>query len=122
VKHISVHPTGKLALTLGDDMTIRTWNLINGRQAYATNLKNKEKLGGISDYVEWSPDGDFFALSGAKTIEVWSIDTGLIVRSQECAARPTGICWISNEELIVGMDNGQLMAFNLSDLEVAHFS
>jgi protein MAK11 len=84
VKHISVHPTGKLALTLGDDMTIRTWNLINGRQAYATNLKNKEKLGGISDYVEWSPDRDFFALSGAKTIEVWSIDTGLIVQSRMC--------------------------------------
>ena len=35
---MSIHPNGKLALTVGTDATLRTWNLVKGRQAYATNL------------------------------------------------------------------------------------
>lgn len=32
ITHISIHPSGKLALTLGADLTLKTWNLIKGRQ------------------------------------------------------------------------------------------
>lgn len=32
VNHITIHPSGKLALTLGADLTLKTWNLIKGRQ------------------------------------------------------------------------------------------
>lgn len=32
VNHISIHPSGKLALTLGADLTLKTWNLVKGRQ------------------------------------------------------------------------------------------
>lgn len=38
VNCISIHPTGKLALSVSKDMTLRTWNLIKGRSAYVTNL------------------------------------------------------------------------------------
>lgn len=31
VTHISIHPSGKLALTLGADLTLKTWNLVKGR-------------------------------------------------------------------------------------------
>lgn len=32
ITHISIHPSGKLALTLGADLTLKTWNLMKGRQ------------------------------------------------------------------------------------------
>ncbi|XP_026681116.1 p21-activated protein kinase-interacting protein 1-like [Diaphorina citri] len=38
VNHISIHPSGKLALSVGKDKTLRTWNLVKGRSAYITNL------------------------------------------------------------------------------------
>ena len=38
VNCISIHPTGKMALSVSKDMTLRTWNLIKGRSAYVTNL------------------------------------------------------------------------------------
>ena len=41
VNYVSVHSSGKLALSIGNDMILRTWNLINGRQAFATSHKNK---------------------------------------------------------------------------------
>ena len=41
VNYVSVHSSGKLALSIANDMILRTWNLINGRQAFATSHKNK---------------------------------------------------------------------------------
>jgi len=38
VTSLSVHPSGKLALSVGYDAALRTWNLVKGRQAYTTNL------------------------------------------------------------------------------------
>lgn len=32
VNHVTIHPSGKLALTLGADLTLKTWNLVRGRQ------------------------------------------------------------------------------------------
>lgn len=29
---ITIHPSGKLAMTFGNDLTIRTWNLLKGKQ------------------------------------------------------------------------------------------
>lgn len=52
VNYVSVHPSGKLALSIGSDLVLRTWNLINGRQAFATSLKNKS-LGSTVDLVVW---------------------------------------------------------------------
>lgn len=37
VNHITIHPSGKLALTLGADLTLKTWNLIKGRQVIRSN-------------------------------------------------------------------------------------
>lgn len=38
VTHISIHPCGKLALTLGADLTLKTWNLVKGRQVRALSV------------------------------------------------------------------------------------
>lgn len=116
VNYISVHPSGKLALSIGGDMTLRTWNLINGRQAFATTLKNKS-LGSIVDFVVWSTTGEYFAITGKETVEVWSTKQAEVVASKKCEARPTAVCWISDSDLLVGMENGKLLFFNWEDDE-----
>lgn len=114
VNYISVHPTGKLALSIGADMTLRTWNLINGRQAFATSLKNKS-LGNAVDFVIWSSTGEYFALTGRDTVEVWSTSQAEVVATKKCDARPTALSWISDSDLLVGMENGKLLFFNWED-------
>lgn len=39
IRALAVHPSSRLAFTLADDKTLRVWNLIRGRQAYAVRLK-----------------------------------------------------------------------------------
>lgn len=114
VNYISVHPSGKLALSIGGDMILRTWNLINGRQAFATSLKNKS-LGNTIDFVVWSTTGDYFALTGRDIVEVWSTEQAEVVATKKCNARPTSLCWISDSDLLVGMENGKLLFFNWED-------
>lgn len=43
VTYISIHPTGKMALTLGADLTLKTWNLIKGRAVLSkSHILHKE--------------------------------------------------------------------------------
>lgn len=114
VNFISVHPSGKLALSIGSDMTLRTWNLINGRQAFATSLKNKS-LGNTVDFVLWSPTGEHFAITGKDSIEVWDTSKASVISTKKCEARPTSACWISESDILVGMEHGKILFFNWED-------
>lgn len=39
VHDIAVHPTGRLAVSVSRDKTMKTWNLMTGKRAYTTNTK-----------------------------------------------------------------------------------
>lgn len=114
VNFISSHPSGKLALSIGNDLILRTWNLINGRQAFATSLKNKH-FGSTLDFVEWSPSGEYFMISGKDTVEIWSTEQAQVIASKKCETRPSAIAWISDCDILIGMDNGKLLFFNWED-------
>jgi protein MAK11 len=114
VSYISCHPSGKLALSVGNDMILRTWNLINGRQAFATSLKNKS-FGTSINFVKWSLNGDYFLLSGNNVVEIWSTEKAEVIASKLCESKPTAVCWISDSDVLVGMENGKLLFFNWED-------
>lgn len=121
VNHISIHPSGKLALTLGSDLTLKTWNLVKGRQTFTTNLKSKSKLGAAIDFVEFSTDGQNFLLSGARAVEIWNIERAGITREIECDSKPSCVCWLDEENLLIGLSNGKIMWCNLEKDESLTF-
>lgn len=114
VNSVSVHPSGKLALSIGSDMILRTWNLINGRQAFATSLKNKA-FGTSIEFVVWSISGEYFLIAGKDMVEVWSTEKAEVISTKKCEAEPTSICWLTDTDILVGMENGKLLFFNWED-------
>jgi protein MAK11 len=114
VNHIAVHPSGKFCLSIGDDMTLRTWNLIKGRQAFATNLKNKS-MGNSITSIEFSEKGDNFAICGGKVLEVWDTLQASIVFTKTCESKITAISWISDEDILIGMEDGRLICCNFTN-------
>lgn len=112
---ITIHPQGKLALSLGADMTLRTWDLVTGRTIYTRGLKGDSRFGGFLSWVEWSPDGAHFALVGNRVVDVVSVDTTKSARTVTCSSRPVSLCWISDTEVAVGLDDGHLVMFDLGD-------
>lgn len=121
ITHLTIHPSGKLALTLGADLTLKTWNLVKGRQIFTTNLKSKSSLGRIIEYVEFTPDGKNFLLSGAKSVEIWNIERADVTRQIECDAKPTSVCWLDDVNLLVGLNSGKLLWCNLEQDEQLTF-
>lgn len=115
VLDIAVHNSGKLALSLGADCTLCTWNLIKGRQAYVINLNNKCKNAKSLEKILWAPDGVRFLLYGGKFTEIWSIETGGVLKQIEHNEKVTGCVWLNDEVLLVGHENGEISVLNLED-------
>ena len=74
---MSVHPSGKLALTVGKDRAMKTWNLIKGRTAYVTNIK------AVATAVMWAPDGNTYAVATNKTVNIYEVKSAGIVYTVE---------------------------------------
>jgi protein MAK11 len=81
INSISVHPSGKLLLSVSKDKTLRTWNLIKGRCAYVTNLK------AVAHIVIWSPSCTFFAVAIDKRVDIYDITIGGIIHSIDYGKR-----------------------------------
>ncbi|EDW53827.1 p21-activated protein kinase-interacting protein 1-like [Drosophila sechellia] len=115
VTHISCHPSSKLALSLGCDQVLNTWNLVKGRVAYKTNLKNKAPLGFHPGCLSWSKQGDHFTLSGPLTMEIWGIEGANVIRRIDMPAKPICVTWLDGNECLIGLDNGSIVWISLKD-------
>jgi len=98
VVDISVHPSGKLALSVGKDKALKTWNLVKGRCGYVTNLK------AIADAVRWSPEGDYYAVSVSNRVDVYSVQTAKVVYSIPVGKRISCISFANDSTLIIAGD------------------
>lgn len=114
VNFLSVHPSSKLALSIGSDMILRTWNLLNGRQAFAKSLKNKS-FGNSIEFVMWSVSGDYFLIAGKDIVEVWSTEKAEVISTKKCESEPTSVVWLTDTDILVGMENGKLLFYNWED-------
>lgn len=109
VSHLTCHPSGKLALTLGNDLILRTWNLVKGRVAYKTNIKGKKTLGHTPDCIVWSTEGNFFTIAGPRCLEIWSIQKADVQKTVSTPSRPVCICWTDDNHVLVGLENGKIL-------------
>ncbi|KAH8332010.1 hypothetical protein KR067_009049 [Drosophila pandora] len=115
VSHISCHPSSKLALSLGGDLVLNTWNLVKGRVAYKTNLKSKRTLGSSPECLSWSTNGDHFTLSGPLLLEVWDIKSANVVRRAKTPSKPICVGWLNEDDCLVGLENGSIAWLSLKD-------
>ena len=73
VRSISVHPSGRIALSLGEkDGMLKMWNLIVGKVAYQYKFPD-----GQAEIILWSPSGDNYLVVFPKTISFYSTDVFL---------------------------------------------
>ncbi|KAF5303940.1 hypothetical protein FQA39_LY01725 [Lamprigera yunnana] len=115
---VAVHCSGKLALTLGADHSLCTWNLVKGRQAYIIKLNNKSKDPKNLDRIYWAPDGVRFSLSGGRYTEIWCIKKGGVLNIFEHSSKVICCVWISDDVILVGYENGKIAITNIPTGEI----
>nr|XP_020485589.1 p21-activated protein kinase-interacting protein 1 [Labrus bergylta]XP_020485598.1 p21-activated protein kinase-interacting protein 1 [Labrus bergylta] len=99
VNSLSVHPSGKLALTVGTDKTLRTWNLIDGRSAFIKNIKQNAHI------VRWSPDGDKYVVVVNDQMDIYDLQTASVTGTIKNPKRISSIKFLNNSILVVAGDD-----------------
>nr|XP_057917769.1 p21-activated protein kinase-interacting protein 1-like [Doryrhamphus excisus] len=99
VTSLSVHPSGKLALSVGTDKTLRTWNLMTGRCAFIKNIKR------IAHIVRWSPDGDKYVVVINDQLDLYHLDTASVTNTLKNPKRISSVKFLSNAILVVAGDD-----------------
>lgn len=120
VTDLAIHPSDKLALSIGGDKTLRTWNLIKGRPAFTINLASKGVT--MPTEIVFSPGGDRFSLISQQTVDVWTISKAGVDKRITCGSKPTSVQWISDEIVIVGLENGNIITLTVSDTQAQTYA
>ncbi|RKP08579.1 WD40-repeat-containing domain protein, partial [Thamnocephalis sphaerospora] len=81
---VSVHPSGRIALTVGADRTLRSWDLTVGGKLSATKLRQ------AADLIRWSPSGAQYAVLTGRKIDIYNV----AVRSWQSLSH--GACLYTN--------------------------
>lgn len=72
--------------------------------------------------IMFSPGGDRFSLVSQQTVDVWTISKAGVEKRITCNSKPTSVQWISDEILIVGLENGNIVALTLSDTQAQTYA
>ncbi|XP_076999765.1 p21-activated protein kinase-interacting protein 1 [Tamandua tetradactyla] len=110
VTFLSVHPSGKLALSVGTDKTLRTWNLVEGRSAFIKNIKQNAHI------VEWSPGGEKYIVVVMNTIDIYQLDTASISGTITNEKRISSVAFLSESVLAVAGDEEVVRFFDCDSL------
>jgi WD40 repeat protein len=65
VNSVAVHPSGKLALSVGRDNTLRLWNLVQGRCSFTRRLR------GSAEKVLWHKSGLYYLIVIGTEVQVF---------------------------------------------------
>ncbi|WRT63591.1 uncharacterized protein IL334_000514 [Kwoniella shivajii] len=72
VNHVDVHPTGRVALSVGKDNTLKMWDLMRGRGAASLPLGSEPEM------VKFSQTGTHFAVLFPRKIQIYSLVSSVI--------------------------------------------
>lgn len=109
ITSISIHPSGKLALSTSRDSTLRIWDLVKGRCSY------HHILDAIADIVAFSPSGALYALVSNTKVTIHKIgqEAGLCGELPH-TRRVLCLAWCKNDVLLTGTEAGSIQAWNVS--------
>lgn len=134
-----MHPSGRLALSIGEGgKKAKLWNLLTGKVAVlfkldkgldtcltvpsekGVKLHQGRDFRDLPLFCKWSPSGDFWAAQWTTQIDVFSSSgsTKLPVKSVATDSRVTSFCWVSEDEICVGTEEGQVIWISLSSASV----
>mmetsp|Transcript_32352 Transcript_32352/g.58780 ORF Transcript_32352/g.58780 Transcript_32352/m.58780 type:complete len:426 (-) Transcript_32352:90-1367(-) len=108
VNSISIHPTGKLALSTSKDNHLRMWNLIKGRGTYTTRIDREPET------VCFNPSGAAYTLLAGQHVSVHNVvNGGSLTASIELPKKALSLAHVSDDLLLLGLEDGSLRLWDV---------
>ncbi|KAI7831409.1 WD40-repeat-containing domain protein [Gamsiella multidivaricata] len=110
VHSIAIHPSGKIALSVSVDHSVRLWNLLLGKQASMTRLQAE----GLK--VAWNPSGTGYSIMFDQEIGIYDMATAKCIRTIKPArkTRLNTMAYYKDDYLIVGYEDKMVRVYNTS--------
>jgi hypothetical protein len=67
VNGFSIHPSGKLAISVSNDHTMKLWNLVQGRCSFTRRLRTN------AESILWNAKGNYYLLSTPREVQLFDI-------------------------------------------------
>ncbi|XP_043469063.1 p21-activated protein kinase-interacting protein 1-like [Leptopilina heterotoma] len=116
IEALAVHPSGKLALSTGGDGTLRTWNLVKGKQAYATNLIPRWRtLAKNINILKWSPNGEKYLIASNRKIDIYSVETAGVDEEINLDSKVICVEFLNDDLIAIGYDDGKISFYDLEE-------
>ncbi|KAF9931814.1 p21-activated protein kinase-interacting protein 1-like protein [Linnemannia zychae] len=114
VHSIAIHPSGKIALSVAADRSVRLWNLLLGKQASMTRLPNE----GLK--VVWNPSGTGYSIMFDQEIGIYDMATAKCIRTIKPAkkTRLNTMIYYKDDYLVVGCEDKMIRVYKTSDGEL----
>ncbi|CAG8534911.1 9647_t:CDS:2 [Cetraspora pellucida] len=116
VNSVDIHPSGKIALSVSSDKTVRLWNFLTGRKA------GVNKLGREGEMVLWNPTGDHYAILMGQEINIYNITDGQVTQNFQLNSRYLCMQYFAHETLgdllITGSEDKTVRVYNVKNGDI----
>ncbi|KAF9428722.1 hypothetical protein BGZ94_001322 [Podila epigama] len=115
VNSIAIHPSGKIALSVAADHSVRLWNLLLGKQASMTRLPQ-----GAGLKVLWNPSGTGYAIMFDQELGIYDMATAKCILTIKPAkkTRFNTMHYYQDDYLIVGCEDKMVRVYKASTGEL----
>ena len=97
---IAVHPSGRVALSVGvTDRSVKLWDLMKGQMASSRLVDTPVTI------VLWSPNGECYALVGEKRIDFYDTTNKLLRREEVSDTKILSAVFLTDQLFCVGCED-----------------
>ncbi|KAK9167813.1 hypothetical protein Scep_003004 [Stephania cephalantha] len=114
INDLGVHPSGRLALTVGRDSCLAMVNLVRGRRSFCCRLDKEAEI------VRFSVDGERFFMVKEEKVSVHESEDARLVFEMENHKRVLCAANASNALLITGGEDRSITAWDTTSGKVAY--
>lgn len=80
VNDLDIHPSGRVAISVSKDRTVRLWNLMTAKKAAILKVKGRDHLGQHCEFVRWTKTGNHFVVGLLNKIFIYSTNDAKICK------------------------------------------
>lgn len=118
INDLSIHPSGRVAILVSQDKTIRLWNLMTAKKAAILKIKGRDHLGQSGDFVRWSPKGNYFLIGMLNQILIYKTSIAKIVKKIKINSTLMAmeiLKFNDKEWLVIGLGNGAIEIYEFKN-------